>query len=290
LGTGLNRAVEQGDFGAYDHAARYLPSVEAQHRRQMALPAPERLRADLVAATSRTPFRSDAFEPFLQDVVQARQLTPLVPGALAGTPIEARVSSLLLQGEGHWTGLVTLTDVRRPGALATLASRVPGATFLDLKTASEGLVAAQRDRILACLAVASVLLVVVVAIALRRPARIGRVLLPMAVTTFLTVAMLHACSVELSLFHLIALVLAAGLGLDYALFFERVADDPGEQRRTLHAVVVCSLSTFMVFALLGTSSIPVLRALGVTVALGVACNFILALALTRPPPGTYDAR
>jgi predicted exporter len=77
-------------------------------------------------------------------------------------------------------------------------------------------------------------------------------------------------------------VLAAGLGLDYALFFERVADDPAEQRRTLHAVLVCSLSTLMVFALLATSSLPVLRAIGVTVSVGVVGNSLLALLLTRP--------
>jgi hypothetical protein len=38
-----------------------------------------------------------------------------------------------------------------------------------------------------------------------------------------------------------------------------------------------------VFALLAASSIPVLRAIGTTVALGVACNFVLALLITRQP-------
>jgi predicted exporter len=104
----------------------------------------------------------------------------------------------------------------------------------------------------------------------------------MALTTLVVLAALHAGGVSLSLFHLIALVLAAGLGLDYALFFERAADDPAEQRRTLHAVLVCSLSTLMVFALLATSSLPVLRAIGVTVSVGVVGNFVLALLLTRP--------
>jgi predicted exporter len=103
----------------------------------------------------------------------------------------------------------------------------------------------------------------------------------MALTTLVILALLHAAGVSLSLFHLIALVLAAGLGLDYALFFEHAADDPAEQRRTLHAVIVCSLSTLMVFALLSFSTLPVLRAIGVTVAAGVVSNFVLALLLTR---------
>jgi predicted exporter len=111
----------------------------------------------------------------------------------------------------------------------------------------------------------------------------------MVLTTALVVAVLHLAGQPLNLFHLIALVLAAGLGLDYALFFERAADDPPEQRRTLHAVLVCTLSTFMVFALLALSTIPVLRSIGVTVSLGVVSNFLLALLMTRPAPGGDDA-
>jgi len=159
---------------------------------------------------------------------------------------------------------------------------VPGTTLLDLKQASEDLVAHQRERILWCLAVAAVLLVIVVFAALRDALRVRRVLAPMALTTLLIVALFHATGVSLSLFHLIALVLAAGLGLDYALFFEHAADDPAEQRRTLHAVIVCSLSTLLVFALLALSTLPVLRAIGLTVAAGVVSNFVLALLLTRP--------
>jgi predicted exporter len=85
-------------------------------------------------------------------------------------------------------------------------------------------------------------------------------------------------------------VLVAGLGLDYALFFEHAEDDPSEQRRTLHAVLVCSLSTLIVFALLALSSLPVLRAIGVPVAIGVLSNFVLALLLTRPPASRAEAR
>jgi predicted exporter len=153
--------------------------------------------------------------------------------------------------------------------------------LLDLKAASESLVAKQRTHILWSLLISSILLTAVIAFALRSWNRVLRVLAPMVLTTFIIVAFLQATGVSLTLFHLIALLLAAGLGLDYALFFEHVEDDASEQRRTLHAVLVCSLSTLMVFALLGWSELPVLRAIGLTVSLGVISNFVLALLLTR---------
>ena len=99
----------------------------------------------------------------------------------------------------------------------------------------------------------------------------------------LILAVLRVCGVELTLFHLVALILAAGLGLDYALFFDHAGDDYADQLRTLHALIVCSLMTLLVFTLLAFSSIPVLRAIGVTVALGVFGNFVLALLVSRQP-------
>jgi predicted exporter len=185
--------------------------------------------------------------------------------------------------------LVTLTGVKDPAALAGLArSAGSDITLLDLKQASSDLVAGQRGRILESLAAASVLLVAVVFLALRNPGRVRRVFTPMALTTLVILAVLRGFGVSLSLFHLIALVLAAGLGLDYALFFERAADDPLEQRRTLHALIVCSLSTMVVFAVLAFSTLPVLRSIGVTVTLGVIGNFVLALLLTRTPARAAD--
>jgi predicted exporter len=103
----------------------------------------------------------------------------------------------------------------------------------------------------------------------------------MALTTLAVIAALRVTGQALDLFHLISLVLAAGLGLDYALYFERAGADRPERLRTLHGVLVCALSTLMVFALLSLSSIPVLRSIGITVSLGVLFNFLLALALPR---------
>jgi predicted exporter len=120
-------------------------------------------------------------------------------------------------------------------------------------------------------------------------ARSLRVLLPVALSSLVVLALLHGLGVALTLFHLIALVLAAGLGLDYALFFERSAqvddvESAAEQRRTLHALCVCAASTLLVFGLLSLSTIPVLNALGGTVALGVAVHFVLALLLAGSSP------
>src|SRR5690606_14552859 len=142
----------------------------------------------------------------------------------------------------------------------------------------------------AALAVAVLLLAATVWFSLRSPGRVARVLLPMALTTLVILSVLRGLVVKLDLFHLDVLILAPGLRLDYALIFEPAGDRRDDQLRTLHAVLVCSLMTLLVFSLLALSSIPVLRAIGGTVAIGVACNFVLALLVSRHDAGdTGDA-
>ena len=282
LRPALDALVAAGAIDGYDLAARYLPSAATQRARQQALPSVEALRSALDSALADSPFRSDAFEDFVADVEAARAAPPLQPRDLDGTPLAASVAGLLVGGEGHATALVSLSGLDDVDAVARAAA-AHGARLLDLKQASESLVADYRARILASLAAAALLLMATVWIALRKPRRVARVLLPMALTTLLILAVLRGFGVEMTLFHLVSLILAAGLGLDYALFFEHAGEDRDDQLRTLHAVIVCSLMTLLVFSLLALSSIPVLRAIGSTVALGVLLNFVLSLLIARAP-------
>ena len=280
LRPALDGLVEQGALAGYDLAARYLPSAAVQRARQAKLPASGRMRSMLDTVVAQTPFNGDAFEPFLADIEAARRAPPLTESGLQGSPLAASVAGLLLDSAGHATALVSLNGLQDPAAVSRVAV-ANGAQLLDLKQASESLVAAYRGRVLAALGIAAVLLALTVWISLRQPRRVQRVLLPMALTTLLILAVLRGCGVELNLFHLVALILAAGLGLDYALFFDHAGEDRADQLRTLHALIVCSLMTLLVFFLLALSSIPVLRAIGSTVALGVFGNFVLALLVSR---------
>ncbi|HPF27009.1 MAG TPA: MMPL family transporter [Steroidobacteraceae bacterium] len=278
----LERLVERGVVGSFDNAAKYLPSPAIQLQRRAALPDAERLQASLAEATHDLPFTDDAFAPFLADVRTARELAPLDISALAGTPLELRVGGMLFERENNWISVTTFSDVRDPAALAAgLADAGEHVSLIDMKRASESLVIRQRDHILTSLGTAALVLTLLIALTLRKIRRAVSILSPMLVTTIVTVAVLQLAGISLGLFHLVALALAAGLGLDYALFFEHSPVATEEQRRTLHAVLLCATSTLLVFVLLGSSSVPVLRSIGITVAVGVTCNFLLAFLVAR---------
>ena len=276
----VDALVAQHAVDALELPSRYLPSLALQRQRQRTLPDPATLQHALGEALQGLPFRADLFAPFLADVQTARTLAPLTPEQYAHTPLGQRLASMLLPRDGHWFGLGTVSGVHDVAALQALGQGSGDRVrLLDLKAASESLVAAYRTRILQALLAASVLLVLTIAFALRSWRRAWHVLAPMTLATFLVLAVERVIGIEISLFHLVALILAGGLGLHYALFFERDTGDPAEQRRTLHATIVCVLSALLVFGMLAWASIPVLRAIGLTVSLGVAFHFCLSILM-----------
>jgi len=287
---GLEALVTANVLAGFNHAARYLPSIARQRQRQQSLPEATTLAEALAIAQKGLPFRSDAFLPFEADVARSKTLTPLEVDGMDGSAIAVLLEGLLHRRQSDYAALVAFSGVEDVGRLEKWAEAAgEGVVLIDLKRESTALVDRQRHRILLCLAIAALLLLVVVRASLGSWRRAARVLGPMALSTLCIIAALRGAGQSLNLFHLISLVLAAGLGLDYALFFERAGADRTERLRTLHGILVCALSTLLVFALLSISSIPVLRSIGVTVALGVLFNFLLALALPREEKGHAHA-
>ncbi|MGN6790132.1 MAG: MMPL family transporter, partial [Rhodanobacteraceae bacterium] len=276
----MRRLVAGHEVDGFELPSRFLPSAATQKARQAKLPDATQLQAALRQAMERLPFRAGVFAPFVADVEAARTLPPLTPEKFEQSPLGARLESMLVQQGDGWVGLGTLSGVNDPAAFGALTKATVGAVhLLDLKASTESLVVSYRHRILVALGIAALLLCAAVTLALRSPRRALHVLGPMTLATLLVLVVLRACGIPLSLFHLVSLTLAAGLGLHYALFFERRTGDDREDLRTLHATLVCVASALLVFGVLALSSVPVLRAIGLTVALGVAFHFTLSVLM-----------
>ena len=279
LAPRLAELVEDGVLADHGLPSRYQPSQRVQAWRLSRLPAPEVLRAALADAAEASGFDVTFFEPMIQDVAAARQPDALarIAQAQAASPGGMRLAATLREFDGRSHALVQLSGLEDPQAVAAAIADQPDARLLDLKQVAETMVADFRSRVVAGLAVAAAGLFLLLLLG-RGPRRLLRVLPPVLLGLVATVAILRLCGVELTLFHLIAMMLAAGLGMDYALFFNH-ADNSAERQRTLHAVLISAASTLLVFGLLAVSTIPVLKAIGSTVAIGVAAQFALALGM-----------
>jgi predicted exporter len=102
------------------------------------------------------------------------------------------------------------------------------------------------------------------------------VLVPIVAGLIVVAGIVNLSGESLSLFHVATLLLVIGLGLDYALFFNRPEDRGEERRRTVFGLLVCSTTTILVFGVLAFSKIPVLHAIGLTAACGSLCCLLFA--------------
>lgn len=273
----LQRLESQGTITGAEYAAQLLPSAATQAKRLAALPDDPTLAARVEAARAGLPFRAEAFQPFKTAVATARQTGPLGLDALAGTLPGARLSALLLRRPDGWVGPVLLTGLHD-------ASRIPldgtGALYLDMRRDLGAQLGAYTRAAWLALAGSAAVVVLVLMAGLRDPVRVARVLGSVAAALLVTVATLAAAGVRLSLIHLVALQLVGGVGLDYALFYARRQLDAEERARTLHTLVTCNAMTLLTFGLLAACQTPILRDIGVTVAVGaeLAMGFAFMVA------------
>ena len=93
-----------------------------------------------------------------------------------------------------------------------------------------------------------------------------RVLAPIALASIATIALLAAAGQRLHLFHVLALMLLLGVGVDYGIFFK---DHPARSDPVgWLAVGLSALSTLFSFGLLSLSTTPALQAFGLTMLIG----------------------
>ncbi len=275
----------QALIGGFDNIARWLPSPQTQAARRAALPDPAELTARLAAANADLPFRLERLGPFVEDVDASRDLEPLTSADITDGLIGTRVSMLLQPLGDAWLGLVPLSGVpdEAVGPLEALAEH-RGIRYLDLREGTADLLAGFFAETLDKLLVAALAIALALVLALRSLARIGLVLLPIVVALVWTFTLLILIQGSVNLFHLISLLLVAGLAVDYSLFLNRPATDEADRLRTLLSVSVGAGSTFAMFGFLALSAIPALQAIGLTVTLGILCAYVLSLLLARAGP------
>ena len=196
-----------------------------------------------------------------------------------------RLSSLLFRQGTQWVALLPLRGVINETTLAQWVSRLNDSQvhYLDLKVSSNQLINRYRDEALMLLVWGAAAIVLVLVLGLPSLRVVLRVLLSVAAGVIGVVMLLLVFDQRLSLFHLVALLLVAGIGLDYGLFFNRVYQERAERERTARALAVCAATTMLVFGVLAVSETPVLNAIGTTTAAGAILCLVLSATLCRDP-------
>jgi predicted exporter len=263
LAARLDGMVERHLLQGYDAVSSWVPSQARQEKdRALALRARDTVLAALAdeleeAGPSGMPWR------------------PLSVAGLLTSPVGAQLSLLWLEEAGRGrASVVLLKGLGREGLaeVATLDGVEPGVRFVDRTGAISAVMGRYRGGMLWLLAVGHGL--VLLALFARFGRRAWRAQAPTVLGTLLAVAAVGLLGEKLQLFHVLALWLMLGMGVDYGIFLlEHPSRQAGE---AWLAVGLGAVSTLLSFGLLALSRTPAIHAFGLAMAVGIASVWALS--------------
>jgi predicted exporter len=208
--------------------------------------------------------------------VLADQLNDVTPSPLPAAPL--RVSDLkdtplwaaLGPLWGDTQSLVLLSGVTPDALPALKAVDTPGTRLIDRTDAiSQRL---RRWRELMQWLLGPALVIVAMALAWRFGVSSWRPLVPVMLGGLVALSMVSAIGESLTLFHVLALYVLLGVGVDYGIF---LLEHP-EGGEAWLAVGLGAVSTLLSFGLLAVSRTPAIHAFGLTLGVGVAFVWLVA--------------
>src|SRR5579862_5954686 len=303
VGGKLDALVSTHELAGYDSPSRYLPSLASQQARRESLPEQSVLRTRVAAAAHSAGLQASKLEPFIADVSAARSAPLLGRRELNDTVLANGVDSLLIRLGSEWIALLPLRSagpgersesidpVRLAQAVAPFSAPGVKAVALNLKRETDALYGQYLGSALRLCCAGLLAIAVLLCFALRSLVRAGRVLLPLALAALMVAAGFALGHHPMNLLHLIGLLLIFAVGSNYALFFDRGAAHPGQgvAPRTLSSLLLANLTATIAFGVLATSSVPVLSALGSTVAPGAVLALLFSAVLAGGASGHSPA-
>ncbi len=283
LEPGLDDLVTAGALEGFDMASYFLPSREQQLLRKAQLKEVDSIRENLAAALADFPFRADVFDPAIDDIRALERLETLDMTSLEDTPIGKKLDPYLFDFEDGAAGVILLHDVRDEAAIKRFADSHQDVHYLHMRSASTDLVAKSVKRVALSMIVCITIIYCVLALGFRNLTRPLKIMVPTFSAALTVAAVLVFSGHPLSIFHLISLLLVIGLGLDYALFFNRLPENNDEWDTTFKSIWVCGVTTMLVFGVLSLSWTPPLEAIGLTVAIGTFISILFAAMWAAVP-------
>lgn len=279
----LARLEADGAISGYGSLAGLLPSLATQERRLRGWRAfwsgarVERLREALREGVRNTPFRPDAFEPFFEWL--ASDPPPLRREEYEDGPLREFFRDRLLPSPD---GVLVSTPVftRNFGEVEALrdelARELPDTVLVN----REALV--RRLAHLVSRETLKLGLIAFLGVALLVLAWLGRleltlvVLVPLLLSCVWTFGGLGWLGLRINLANAVFVAFLFGLAVDYSIFLtharlERLCGGDDRTNEAHASVLLCALTTCAGFGVLMLAGHPVLRSIGATALLGIAC-------------------
>ncbi|MBN1378372.1 MAG: MMPL family transporter [Gammaproteobacteria bacterium] len=272
----LQRQVRSGVLDSFTALSQYIPSIELQKGDYLLLSKTLYAHGgELEKFILQAGIEKEFLEIFLksQSLAELRHLEP--EDVLTHMPQEIR-DLWLGEQNGLFYSMVFLGGINSLEPLSNIADNNESVTFVDRVQSLSELLKRQYWQAIILLIAGYAVIGLIVITRYRRIESLSIVLVPM-ISSFLLLGILSLLSVSIGLFHILALYLALGLGLDYGIF---LYDSPAD-RKTMVAVMLSALTSSLSFGLLSLSSTPMISAFGLTVLGSGILSLLLAPLLIK---------
>ncbi|QCP14670.1 MMPL family transporter [Pseudoduganella umbonata] len=266
----LDRLVATGKLTGYQAISNWVPSLRTQQERRaladLKLLGPE----GPLAAVAQQAGEDAGWVKATADALRAAG-KPLGIDAFMKAPASEPWRHLWLGNEhGEFASIVALRGLSMAAVpqVRPLADGLAGVQWVDKVEEISSVLG--RYRVNMGYVVLAAYCVVFVLLLPRYRGRAWRVIAPTALASVATLAILGYAGQNLQLFHVLALMLLLGVGVDYGIFMQEESVKSAERRDTTPwlAVGLAAANTLLAFGLLGLSNTPALQAFGLTMLLG----------------------
>ena len=165
-------------------------------------------------------------------------------------------------------------------SLSNLLIDVDGVEYINTLQRTESALKEQRVSATTLLFLAYFLVGGLILLFYRSLSSLSLLIVPLCSSAFVLIAS-QILNFELNLFHVMALFLVLGFGMDYTIFSKEMRD---KQSVTLEAILLSACTSVLSFGLLSLSSIPVVASFGITLLIGNIFNLIGAFIYARSQP------
>jgi predicted exporter len=296
----LQELTRQHVIGGFHTPDELLPSLASQRARQAALPEANEAGLRLRQALDGMPLQAEQLQGFLKDVEYSRKQAPLSRQSLQGSAASVLLDSMLIKRPNGYLVLMPLQPISGAAQddhialdkvrAALSRQHLDQVTVIDLLEETTAIFDSYTHEALLFSSLGSLAILLLLGLTCGW-VQATRVTIPLGCAVLCTVAILDACGIQLTILHLVGLLLVVAIGSNYALFFANQKQLGGDtaQRQVEVSLVVANLATVTSFGLLGTSSVPVLSFIGSTVAIGALLALLFSAMMARIHPHAHHS-
>jgi predicted exporter len=269
----LRSALQETQTEELLSLSRFVPSQEKQQKTRRKLIGfldKENIRSKLQETVGLRPQTLSSYLGSLKEAGPALTLEAWLESA-ASTPY--RHLYLGVRGGLH-RSVIELRQVGDVEALMQLTSGIEGAELVDTAGTYSRLFGEYRRQLMVLAALSYILVVGLLFWKYGGKAMI-LIMAPPVAAALAALGLLGLTAGSFSLFHIMALILVLGIGVDYGIFFKEAG---AQNAATMLAVLLSALTTVLAFGLLAFSQTAAIHAFGVTVFTGIVAAALVATA------------